>query len=51
MIEIIPAISVVKLRVARVQNGNLDNIKIYDERPLDMALKFQDHGIKKNSPD
>jgi len=47
MIEIIPAISVVKLRVARVQNGNLDNIKIYDERPLDMALKFQDHGIKK----
>jgi phosphoribosylformimino-5-aminoimidazole carboxamide ribotide isomerase len=47
MIQIIPAISVVGQQVARVNHCDLNNLTIYNEKPLDMAMKFEDHGIKR----
>jgi len=47
MIQIIPAISVVGHQVARVNHCDLNNLTMYDEKPLDMAMKFEDHGIKR----
>ncbi|MFL5730259.1 MAG: HisA/HisF-related TIM barrel protein [Cytophagaceae bacterium] len=47
MIQIVPAISVVGHKVARVNHCDLDNLTIYEEKPLDMAMKLEDHGIKR----
>lgn len=47
MIQIIPAISIIGNKVARMNECNLDNISLYEETPLDMALKLQDNGIKR----
>lgn len=47
MIEIIPAISVYGNKVARINQCDPNDISFYDEAPLDMALKFEDHGIKR----
>jgi phosphoribosylformimino-5-aminoimidazole carboxamide ribotide isomerase len=47
MIQIIPAISFIGNKVARMNNCNLEDITTYDETPLDMALKLEDHGIKR----
>lgn len=47
MIQIIPAISIIGNKVARMNQGSFENISLYEESPLDMALKFQDAGIKR----
>jgi phosphoribosylformimino-5-aminoimidazole carboxamide ribotide isomerase len=47
MIQIIPAISIIGNKVARMNQCNLEDVTLYDENPLDMALKFQDNGIKR----
>jgi phosphoribosylformimino-5-aminoimidazole carboxamide ribotide isomerase len=47
MIQIIPAISVVGLKVARVNHCDLNNLTYYEESPLDMAIKMEEHGIKR----
>lgn len=47
MIEIIPSISVIGNKIGRFHNNDLDKIVIYDEAPLEAALRFQDHGIKR----
>src|SRR3954468_10494376 len=47
MIQIIPAISVVGLKVARVNHCDLDDLTFYEESPLDMAIKMEEHGIKR----
>jgi phosphoribosylformimino-5-aminoimidazole carboxamide ribotide isomerase len=47
MIQIIPAISVVGLKVARVNHCDLDNLTFYEEAPLDMAIRLEKHGIKR----
>jgi phosphoribosylformimino-5-aminoimidazole carboxamide ribotide isomerase len=47
MIQIVPAISVVGHKVARVNHCDLNDLTIYEEKPLDMAMKFEDHGIKR----
>ena len=47
MIQIIPAISVVGNKVARVNHCDLQDITLYPDNPLDMALKFEEHGIKR----
>jgi phosphoribosylformimino-5-aminoimidazole carboxamide ribotide isomerase len=47
MIQIIPAISVVGLKVARVNHCDLDDLTYYEESPLDMAIRMEEHGIKR----
>ncbi len=46
MIEIIPAIDVINGKCVRLKQGDYSQKKEYGD-PLDMALKFEDHGIKR----
>jgi len=45
MIEIIPAIDIIEGRCVRLSQGDYNRSKVYDEKPLDMALAFQDSGV------
>ena len=45
MIKIIPSISVIKGKVVRVEKSDFTRITEYDVSPLDVAMKFEDHGI------
>ncbi len=47
MIEIIPAISIYGNRIARIHDGDINNISFYHEPPLDFALRLEDAGIKR----
>lgn len=47
MIQIIPAISIIGNKVARMNQCSIDNVSMYNETPLDMALRFEDNGIKR----
>jgi len=46
MIEIIPSIWIRQGRCVRIAQGDYTNEIRYDESPLDIALKMEDHGIK-----
>lgn len=45
MIKIIPSIAVIKGKVVRIQKADFTQITEYDVSPLDVAKKFEDHGI------
>ncbi|MFN3406065.1 MAG: HisA/HisF-related TIM barrel protein [Cytophagaceae bacterium] len=47
MIQIIPAISIYGLKVARLHHHDLNDVVMYEEMPLDLAIKFEQHGIKR----
>ncbi len=47
MIEIIPSISVLKRQLVRLEQGDFNKAKVYDESPLEVAKRFEDHGITK----
>jgi phosphoribosylformimino-5-aminoimidazole carboxamide ribotide isomerase len=47
MIQIIPAISIIGNKVARMGKYGQEDYTIYEGTPLDMAMKFQDYGIKR----
>lgn len=47
MIQIIPAISFIGNKVARMNNCNLQDLVSYPDNPLDLALRFQDAGVKR----
>lgn len=46
MIEIIPSISILNGKFVRLQKGDFSNEKVYKENPLELAKKFEDHGIR-----
>jgi phosphoribosylformimino-5-aminoimidazole carboxamide ribotide isomerase len=46
MIEIIPAIDIINGKCVRLTQGDYDQKKEYGD-PLEMALKFEDHGIRR----
>ncbi len=46
MIEIIPAIDIINGKCVRLSQGDYSQKKEYGD-PLDMAMKFEDHGIKR----
>lgn len=46
MIEIIPAIDIIGGKCVRLRQGDYAQKKEYGD-PLDMAMKFEDHGIKR----
>lgn len=47
MIEIIPAIDIIDGKCVRLSKGDYSNKKIYNENPLEIALEFEDSGIKR----
>jgi phosphoribosylformimino-5-aminoimidazole carboxamide ribotide isomerase len=47
MIQIIPCISVYGSKIARFHNNDPEKIVIYDDSPLEMAMRLEDHGIKR----
>lgn len=46
MIQVIPSIAIRKGRVVRMRKGDPSSVKAYDENPLDLAKRFEDHGIE-----
>ena len=45
--EIIPAIDIIEGKCVRLTQGDFSNMKIYNEDPLEVALQFQEAGIKR----
>lgn len=45
MIKIIPSIYVIKGKIVRVHKADFDRVVEYDLNPLEVAQKFEDHGI------
>src|ERR1700683_2200071 len=45
--EIIPAIDIIDGKCVRLTQGDYAQKKIYNERPLEVALAFQDAGLKR----
>ncbi|MFY0685939.1 MAG: 1-(5-phosphoribosyl)-5-[(5-phosphoribosylamino)methylideneamino] imidazole-4-carboxamide isomerase [Cyclobacteriaceae bacterium] len=43
--QLVPSITVLNGRTARLQQGDYKNEKIYDVSPLQVAQQFEDHGI------
>ena len=45
--EIIPAIDIIDGKCVRLTEGRYEEKKIYNEKPLDVALQFQDAGLNR----
>lgn len=45
--EIIPAIDIIDGKCVRLTKGDYSQKKIYDERPLEVARRFEDAGLKR----
>ena len=45
--EIIPAIDLIDGKCVRLTQGDYDRKKVYNEDPLEVALKFADHGLRR----
>lgn len=46
MIQVIPSIAIRKGKVVKMRKGDKTSEKAYDENPLDLAKRFEDHGIE-----
>ena len=46
MIQIIPSIAIRKGKVVKMRKGDISSEKIYDENPVDLAKRFESHGIE-----
>lgn len=46
MIQIIPSIAIRKGKVVKMRKGDPSSEKAYDENPLDLSKRFQDHGVE-----
>lgn len=47
MIDIIPAIDLIGGKCVRLVKGDYGQTKVYDARPLDMALRYADCGVRR----
>lgn len=47
MIEIIPAIDIIDGKCVRLTQGDYDTKKVYEEDPLEVAKRFEAHGIRR----
>lgn len=45
MIQVIPSIAIRKGKVIKMRKGDPSSEKAYNENPLDLARRFEDHGI------
>lgn len=46
MIQVIPSIAIRQGSVVKMRKGDKSSEKAYDENPLDLAKRFEDHGIE-----
>ncbi|MFN8885926.1 MAG: HisA/HisF-related TIM barrel protein, partial [Cyclobacteriaceae bacterium] len=46
MIQVIPSIAIRKGKVVKMRKGDPASEKAYDENPVDLAKRFEDHGIE-----
>uniref|UniRef100_A0AA49PZ95 1-(5-phosphoribosyl)-5-[(5-phosphoribosylamino)methylideneamino] imidazole-4-carboxamide isomerase n=1 Tax=Roseihalotalea indica TaxID=2867963 RepID=A0AA49PZ95_9BACT len=46
-IEIIPSISILNNKITRLKQGDFEKEQVYNDSPVDLAKKFEDHGIRK----
>ncbi len=46
MIQVIPSIAIRKGKVVKMRKGDPSSEKAYDENPLDLTKRFEDHGIE-----
>lgn len=46
-IELIPAIDIIDGKCVRLSKGDYNTKKVYNENPLEVALEFEAHGIKR----
>lgn len=46
MIQVIPSIAIRRGKVVKMRKGDPTSEKAYDENPLDLAKRFEDHGIE-----
>jgi phosphoribosylformimino-5-aminoimidazole carboxamide ribotide isomerase len=44
---LVPSISIIKGRIARLKQGDYSKEKIYDDSPIDVATQFEEHGIER----
>lgn len=44
---LVPSISISKGKITRVAQGDFESGKTYDDSPIDLAKKFEDHGINR----
>ena len=45
MIELIPAIDIIDGKCVRLSQGDYNTQKVYNENPVEVAKKFEAHGI------
>ncbi len=45
--EIIPAIDIIDGKCVRLTQGDFARKKIYNEKPLEVAMEFEDAGLKR----
>lgn len=46
MIQIIPSIAIKDGKIIRVEGANIEEAKVYDDSPIDVARKLEDNGVK-----
>lgn len=46
MIQVIPSIAIRKGKVVKMRKGDIASEKVYDENPIDLAKRFESHGIE-----
>lgn len=46
MIQIIPSIAIKDGKIIRVEGADIKSAKVYDDSPVDVARRLEDHGIK-----
>ncbi|GAB4241188.1 MAG: 1-(5-phosphoribosyl)-5-[(5-phosphoribosylamino) methylideneamino]imidazole-4-carboxamide isomerase [Ekhidna sp.] len=44
---LVPSISVIEGRTIRLSQGDYNNEKVYEDTPIDVAKRFEDHGISR----
>lgn len=44
--QLLPSISVINGRTARLSQGDFSSEKVYDVSPIDVARQFEDHGVR-----
>lgn len=47
MIRVIPSMSIQGGKVVKTIQGDVDQLKIYEKDPIDLAMAFEDHGFKR----
>lgn len=45
--EIIPAIDIIEGKCVRLTKGDYSQMTVYNEDPLEVAMEFQDHGLRR----